>query len=74
MEPTEGCWACGLQGLVAERFFVPALETLSTLWKIPPDVAGATLLALGNGAPDIFSEIAALTALGPADFSLALAE
>ena len=62
VEPTEGCWACGLQGLVAERFFVPALETLSTLWKIPPDVAGATLLALGTGAPDIFSEIAALPA------------
>ena len=37
---------------VAERFFCPALENIAAALRIPEDVAGATLLSFGNGAPD----------------------
>ena len=45
----------------AERFFVPALNAVAQALRLPSDVAGATLLSFGNGAPDIFAQIAALT-------------
>lgn len=46
---------------VAERFFCPALENIASALRIPEDVAGATLLSFGNGAPDCFAQIAALS-------------
>ena len=50
---------------VAERFFCPALENVAAALRLPEDVAGATLLSFGNGAPDVFAQIAALSqALG----------
>lgn len=45
----------------AEVFFVPALKQLATILKLSPDIAGVTLLALGNGAPDIFAALSAVT-------------
>lgn len=45
----------------ASVFFVPALETTATAMKLSPEAAGATLLALGNGAPDLYAQIASLT-------------
>lgn len=57
---------------IADTFFCPALETVSTLMKLSPDVAGATLLALGNGAPDIFSQVAAVTSGDLPDVNLAV--
>ena len=47
----------------AERFFCPALEVASNFLKLPPNVAGATLLSLGNGAPDLFTQLAAITSV-----------
>ena len=46
---------------VAERFFCPALENIAAALRIPEDVAGATLLSFGNGAPDCFAQVAALS-------------
>ena len=46
---------------VAERFFVPALRNIARGLALRDDVAGATLLSFGNGAPDIFAQIAALS-------------
>ena len=48
---------------VAECFFCPALAKISVYLKLRDEVAGATLLAFGNGAPDIFAQIAALNDL-----------
>lgn len=58
-----GLWiVCLLATLTvcAERFFCPALEVISDFLKLPPNVAGATLLSFGNGAPDVFTQLAAM--------------
>lgn len=47
--------------ILAERFFVPSLELISEYLRLPPPVAGATLLAFGNGAPDVFTQLAAIS-------------
>lgn len=49
---------------VSERFFCPALELISDYLKLPPVVAGATLLSFGNGAPDTFTQVAAVGQVG----------
>ncbi|XP_058491761.1 mitochondrial sodium/calcium exchanger protein [Solea solea] len=48
-------------GLSASKFFCPNLSAISTSLHLTHNVAGVTFLALGNGAPDIFSAIAAFT-------------
>ncbi|KAL7516572.1 hypothetical protein ACHAWX_001572 [Stephanocyclus meneghinianus] len=37
----------------AEDYFSPALEMISSEFRVPPPLAGVTLLALGNGSPDV---------------------
>ncbi|XP_029018306.1 mitochondrial sodium/calcium exchanger protein [Betta splendens] len=48
-------------GLAASKFFCPNLSTISTSLHLTHNVAGVTFLALGNGAPDIFSAMAAFS-------------
>ena len=43
----------------ADEYLSPALEFLTNKLKISESLAGVTLLALGNGAPDIFAAISA---------------
>jgi sodium/potassium/calcium exchanger 6 len=57
----------------ADNFLVPQLETLSEYLKLSPEVAGLTLLAFGNGAPDIFAAKSALNG-GNSDFPLLLCD
>ena len=45
-------------GSTADNFLMPQLNYLSELLRLRPDVAGVTLLAFGNGAPDVFTAIA----------------
>ena len=47
-------------GLTAERYFSAILSQISQDLNIPPRLAGCTLLALGNGAPDLSSSIEAI--------------
>lgn len=44
----------------ADNFFVPPLNLLSEKMRLSPSIAGITLLAIGNGAPDVFTAYAGL--------------
>uniref|UniRef100_UPI00398F81A5 mitochondrial sodium/calcium exchanger protein isoform X2 n=1 Tax=Pristiophorus japonicus TaxID=55135 RepID=UPI00398F81A5 len=48
-------------GATAEDFFCPNLAAISASLKLSHNVAGVTFLALGNGAPDVFSAIVAFS-------------
>ncbi|KAJ1960567.1 hypothetical protein H4R35_007534, partial [Dimargaris xerosporica] len=47
-------------GISASDYFSPNLTTLSRYFRIPDSLAGVTLLAVGNGAPDLFSTFSAI--------------
>ncbi|KAJ2363149.1 hypothetical protein IW150_006817, partial [Coemansia sp. RSA 2607] len=49
-------------GVSASEYFSPNISTLSILLRLPESLAGVTLLALGNGAPDLFSTFSAVKA------------
>lgn len=42
-------------GVVVEEYFVPALNLLCDDMKLADDVAGATIMAVGNSSPELFS-------------------
>jgi len=43
--------------LVCDCYFVPALDVIIEKYDISPDVAGATLMAAGGSAPELFTSI-----------------
>ena len=45
----------------ADEYLVPALTKLSNLLNLSPNIAGVTILAFANGAPDLFTSLAAFT-------------
>lgn len=57
-------------GSTADNYFVPVLHLISYICKLRPDVAGVTLMAFGNAAPDV---ITAITGLADAnDFGIVI--
>lgn len=44
---------------VADDYLSPSLETMTLKFGLSDSLAGVTLLAFGNGAPDVFSSISA---------------
>ena len=48
----------------ADAYLSPALEHLTNAWGISESLAGVTMLAFGNGAPDIFSGISTAMSSG----------
>ena len=60
--------------LSADVFFAPAVANIAAWLRLSDDVAGATLLAFGNGAPDFFTQVAAITHGKSVDLPLALGE
>lgn len=59
-------------GSTADIFFCPSLVVLGELLRMSPEIAGLTLLALGNGAPDVSSVIAGV--VGSNSFPIAIGE
>lgn len=47
----------------ADHYLSPALEYMTVMFKLSESVAGVTLLAFGNGAPDVFSSISAASSV-----------
>ena len=45
---------------ICDEFFVPALEKIAEKWRISSEVAGATLMAVGSSAPELFTSIFAV--------------
>jgi len=41
--------------IVCDEYFVPALERMTNAWSIPDEIAGATLMAAGGSAPELFT-------------------
>lgn len=58
----------------AENYFSPALEMISSEFRIPPPLAGVTLLALGNGSPDVSAVVNAIRANAGEGIPLSLGE
>ncbi|XP_003739015.1 sodium/potassium/calcium exchanger 4 [Galendromus occidentalis] len=50
-------YMCGVMGIVCDRYFVPSLEIISDYCGLPSDVAGATFMAMGTSAPELFSSV-----------------
>ena len=57
-------------GKTASDYFTPTLASISNKWRLSNNFAGITLVALANGAPDIFSSVIGLTTTGSADVSI----
>ena len=61
------CWMLFLFYIIAgttDDYLVPALTVFVDILAISPNVAGATILAFANGAPDLFTNIAAFSGSG----------
>ncbi|KAI8364672.1 Sodium/calcium exchanger protein-domain-containing protein [Radiomyces spectabilis] len=50
----------GAVSVVASDFFCPNLQTISSKLSLSESMAGVTLLAFGNGSPDLFSTFSAM--------------
>jgi len=48
-------------GSTADAYLSPALEYMTLKFGISESLAGVTLLAFGNGAPDLFGSLASAT-------------
>jgi K+-dependent Na+/Ca+ exchanger-like protein len=42
-----------LLSVVTDGFFIPSLDRIAERWRMPPDVAGASLMAMGSSAPEL---------------------
>ncbi|GIY78111.1 hypothetical protein CDAR_444541 [Caerostris darwini] len=50
-------YICSIIAIVCDVYFIPSLEIIADKLKLPPDVAGATFMAIGASSPELFSSI-----------------
>merc|ERR1719412_810081 len=50
-------WMFTAMAIVCDEYFVPALEVLADEFGFSEDVAGATLMAAGGSAPELFTSL-----------------
>merc|ERR1712113_908655 len=55
--------------IVCDEFFVPAIEVIVEALNMSPDVAGATFMAAGGSAPELFTSFFG-TIVGSAVFNV----
>lgn len=53
-----------LLAVICEEFFVPSLDKIAERLKMPSDVAGATFMAVGSSAPELFTSLFAIVKAG----------
>lgn len=58
--------------VIADDFLCPSLTVITKTFRLSQNIAGVTFLAFGNGAPDIFSAIAAVSRSRSGNDSLAI--
>ena len=49
---------------ICEDYFVDSLELIARRFRMPHDVAGATLMAIGSSAPELFTSLIAVHKIG----------
>ena len=54
---TVACYMFYCLALVCDDFFLPALELLTERLQLTDDVAGATFMAAGSSAPELFTSL-----------------
>lgn len=52
---------CGI-AIICDNYFTPALEGITVAWGLSEDVAGATFMAAGSSAPELFTSLIAVFA------------
>jgi len=50
--------------IITEFYFVESLETMSQRFRIPSDIAGSTLMAIGSSAPELAVALIAVLIAG----------
>ncbi|XP_054712115.1 sodium/potassium/calcium exchanger 5-like isoform X2 [Uloborus diversus] len=50
-------YICAMIAVVCDDYFIPSLEIISDKLQLPSDIAGATFMAIGTSAPELFSSI-----------------
>ena len=48
--------------IICDDHFVPSLEVICERLELSEDVAGATFMAAGSSAPELFTSLASVTA------------
>ncbi len=61
-----------LLSVITDRFFVESLDAISHRWKLPPSVAGASLMAVGSSAPELSIAVLSLFKEGGAHSDLGI--
>ncbi|GFQ66971.1 hypothetical protein TNCT_544741 [Trichonephila clavata] len=50
-------YICAMIAIVCDVYFIPSLDIIADKLHLPPDVAGATFMAIGASSPELFSSI-----------------